>query len=456
LNNPRLREIEPMVLVDMPGFESTIDGHNKAILEYIDRGCFYIALSSVTDGTMTSSFSIRLREIEGWGREFALFISKADLKPPQDVQDIVEYFQDQLKDNFESSAQVMPLYNNSSEKVMDCLKAIDLNRLFSGLFLEKMNDACDDVIGEINLRISASKKDTASIESLDKEMEESITKLRKQAQSEQESMRRRYSGMAVKDIVAEVGSALEGSVDELCSLVLAGNQSAASNALNEIVRSTVSVAMKEKMAGINKEIAVDFSSSLAGIDMVMKDLDFKQDLSADAGQKAQEAANALSPLLSTGLKAVAGGALGKVILTPLLLPLLPLAPILAPIIGVVSTFLPDLIKNFFGGSKEQQQAEQKAQQKQAVRSKLLTEVFPSIKRKLTGEISAQLDGHVDQMITAASEKMEENINKQREILQAEIAEKSKGVEEAQAKQKQLESIRDDVVSIKNEVLAWGK
>lgn len=41
LDSVELKAIAPLVLVDMPGFGSSLENHNKAITYYLPRGAFY-------------------------------------------------------------------------------------------------------------------------------------------------------------------------------------------------------------------------------------------------------------------------------------------------------------------------------------------------------------------------------------------------------------------------------
>ena len=54
LNSEPLRAIQPLVLVDMPGFDSPLDLHHRAILTYLARGSHYAVLISVEEGTVTA------------------------------------------------------------------------------------------------------------------------------------------------------------------------------------------------------------------------------------------------------------------------------------------------------------------------------------------------------------------------------------------------------------------
>jgi hypothetical protein len=446
LNNSRLRDIQPLVLVDMPGFDSPLESHNKAILAYLERGCFYIVLSSVEEGTVSKTLERRLKEIEGWGRGFAFFLSKANLRPKESLDQLTAYYQNRLDENFESGAKVVPLESNSGDKVLQRLKDIDINRVFANIYREPLLAICGDIITDINLQINASKKDADKIRSAVKEMEDTIEKLGRKASSEQDEMRRRYSGSLVNEVVADVGRALDNSLDELAGVAASGNQEEIKRTLNDIVRSALSVACKDKLEGLSREISIDFSKSLDGLDRAMKDLDLGDNFMKETGEKAGAALQgALSSPAGKGALSVGAKALGGAGIA---------ASVLNPLIGVVLMLLPEIIgglMKLFGGG-----GDAKADQREKIRSDFSGRVFPDIKRKLRAEIPAQLDEQIELMIKTAGEQMEENIGRQREILNAQIAEKTGGKEETEAKQKRLEAARDGVKNINSEILTWGK
>lgn len=77
-NSEKLKQIEPIILVDMPGFNSPKDSHNKAIMAFLGKGAHYIALTSVIEGTITASMMRQLNEIVNLGKSFSFFISRAN------------------------------------------------------------------------------------------------------------------------------------------------------------------------------------------------------------------------------------------------------------------------------------------------------------------------------------------------------------------------------------------
>lgn len=51
INSSFLKTIEPIVLVDMPGFDSPVNEHSTAIFSYLDRGIHYAVLIPADGGT---------------------------------------------------------------------------------------------------------------------------------------------------------------------------------------------------------------------------------------------------------------------------------------------------------------------------------------------------------------------------------------------------------------------
>ncbi|MHC6202826.1 dynamin family protein [Breznakiellaceae bacterium SP9] len=456
LNNTRLQEIEPLVLVDMPGFDSPLDSHNKAIMEYIERGCHYIVLSSVEEGTVTASLRRRLREIDGMGRSFSFFLSKTDLRPKESVDKLLGYFKDNLYADFDYQEAVVGLDTTSADEVLKVLKNLDADAIFLSLFRDPLLSSCNEVIEGLNLQINASKKDAEKIKEAIKEMQDSIVKLQKKADAETQNMQRKYSGGMVNDIVNDVGRALEGAVDELVSVAQAGNNEATSQRINEIVRSALSVSMKNKLDAVHSQIVMDFSESLKGLDKVMKDLDLDDNYIQGLAEKIQSVFTNFQPAigntqgeggsgknnssLAYSYKAITG--VLSVVTT-----------ILNPLLEVVILFLPEIFKVFtslFGGGQNQQ-----TKQKEALRPKFIGEIFPQIKSKIRSELPAQLEEQVGRMIEQVRRQYEEKIKQQKAEIDTAVEAKNAAIEETEKNRSRLEAIRTEVQAITNEVLEWA-
>ena len=123
-----------MVLVNMSGFESPLDSHNKAILEYIQRGPYFVVLQSVEDGNITASMTRELENLQNFGRNFAFFLSKTNLKSPSEVEQIAEKIQEQLDDYFDIKEQITCIDNNGDRSLRSIISKIDLEELVKKMF----------------------------------------------------------------------------------------------------------------------------------------------------------------------------------------------------------------------------------------------------------------------------------------------------------------------------------
>jgi len=463
LNNDALSRMEPLVMVDMPGFNSPLDLHNKAITAYLDRGSYYVVLSSVVQGTITTSLERRLHEINGFGRDFSFFLSKANLRPEDSVKSLVEHYQGRLDSKFGRKTKVVP-FGKSVEEVTKCLESIDSNAVFKKLFRDALLDVCDDIVTNINLQVRSSQKDAQKLQEAVGEMGKSVEKLKKKATSEIEDIRRRYSGPVVNDIVAEVGRALEASIEELVGVAITGNQDALSNLINEIIRSEMASSINQRLEGVSKQIARDFSESLGGLDRVMKDLELDDRYLQNITGKVGAVLASFKGMVPTG----EGGNeskgtienLGDKALPVLANPKVGLAMkgvgvgafFLNPIVGAVIVLLPEIIKGIMMLLKPYQ--EQK--KRDMARAKFTGEVFPQLKRKIRDEATTIMNNQLAITVQNVSEQFEAQIKKQEETIGSQIAQENTNIADKEAARQKLEAVRNDVQNIAGQIMAWGK
>ena len=90
LNCEELMEYGECTLVDMPGFNSGIQNHNKAILQYAGKGNAYILVIDCEDGAIKQNIHSFIDEIKNYENNMAIIITKTDLKISEDIERIKE------------------------------------------------------------------------------------------------------------------------------------------------------------------------------------------------------------------------------------------------------------------------------------------------------------------------------------------------------------------------------
>lgn len=456
LDSPRLRDIEPLVLVDMPGFDSPLEQHNKAIIAYLLRGCHYFLLCDMQEGTLSKTLLRHMHEIESFDRGMHLFLSKADLKPQGVIDEITAHVRELLDTEFDVPVPLGAIDNTSIEAVTAAIGALDPDGLFRHMHAPGLEKLCNDLLDTANLKLRALQKSREQLDAVLAELQEGLDKLKSGAETDIEHMRRTCSTGITGDIVKAVGRDLSLACGELTSILAGGNQSQAEARLNEIVRSSLLAALREKLDQVNVQICKEFSMSLEGMDRILKQEAIDEAFAEKLAQKVQAAfteietrlhdagdkGSALAAVVgrsnwNTGAKILGGGLLGTSLLGAT-------AGIAMPVIGALLLFLPDILGAFFkNAGRENMQA--------AIRSKLEGEVFPAVRRRLRDELPARLEEQTGIMIEAARRQYEaliaEKMNVIRETAEGQDTERR----EQERKMQALEAARNEIMTILNDL-----
>lgn len=417
LNNNNLKEIEPLILVDMPGFESSLDLHNKAIMEYINKGVHYVVLTSVEDGNITKSMTRQLENIREYKRDFSFFLSKTNLILKDEVGEINLKIQEQLKDHFNKTGKIGLVDNNGGESLKLILCQINPEKLFENIFLDSLKDNFFSIREAINTNISALSKsqeqNNAAIEQLKKALNETTNKKHNLIKEAKE----KYSYTNIDRIINKVGRDISNNIDEITS---AGTKSheAFSRIFSEIVKNSLISNIKETMSEIVDDIVDDFSNDLRSLDGTMSEFTNGKWLENITGTT-KKIFNSVSNRINESLKNKEHDKPEipyKVITTILALT----TAVLNPILEFVIIFLPDIAASFLESRK-----------KEKIRQTILTETIPALKRRLKIELSEHFNSQINQMIQNIGSQFEENIKEKQghiESSQKEMDEKNIDIE----------------------------
>lgn len=274
LNSENLKEIQPLILVDMPGFDSPRDDHNKAIACYLDKGVHYIVLTSVESGTITSSMSRQLSDIQNMGRSFSFFISKANLRSPEDVKVIIEEVRRQVEDALDIQTDPKPLGKNAGAELSKLVESIDPEKLFADMFHDPLMELVEETIFSIGVKISALKMDREKNRMAIQEMEESLARLEARRDRMVAEAQSNHFDCDVDVIVNSAGSAISSRVDELTEMAMNGaSGEAISQEMNAVVRSSVIPAINKVSKDISERISSNFQLELKNLGNTFSTLD---------------------------------------------------------------------------------------------------------------------------------------------------------------------------------------
>lgn len=445
ISNEKLKEIEPLVLVDMPGFESPLDLHNRAIMEYINRGVYYIVLTSVEDGIITRSMIRQLTDIQEYGRDFSFFLSKTNLRAKSESTDIAKKVQEQIEELFDIEKEIILVDNNGGKNLEKILSIVNPEELFENLFLTSLKDNYFNIIEIINTTISSLGNDKNKNKILINELKESFQKLEIERDSLISEASERYSNNNVNRIVESVGKELSNSLDEIVSLAINGDEDNVSHLILEIMRHTLVINLKISMNNISNNVVDSLSHNLLSLNRSMSEItmsdNWLEKITDTTKIMLTSTKSGIDNMIYNRQQSNNTDKFYKTITTILATT----TTVLIPIIELIIIFLPEL----FGGLFEQYQ---QRKQKEKIRDIILTQTIPSLKRELRSHLPKIFNQQVQEMIKDISSQFEGTLEEKKftvEATQKDIEEKTINIEETINSYKKVNS---NITTLANKIL----
>ncbi|NIA23672.1 MAG: hypothetical protein GWP03_05905 [Proteobacteria bacterium] len=443
ISNPRLLEIQPLVLVDMPGFESPLDLHNQAIMEYINKGVYYIVLISVEDGTITRSMLRQLEDIQEYKRDFSFFLSKSDLRSKEEVEEIKSNLQKELKNDLDLNKQVIAIDSNSGNSLKQALSQIDPEELFKSLFVYDLKDSYYSINEAINTCVLSLSKSKEENEQAINALQQSIESIISERDRMIKEAKEKYSDVNINRIVDNVGRELSNSMEELVNAAINGGQDALSNVASEIIRHALISNISESVSEISDEIIETFSDNLTKLsdsssDFALSD-NFLKRISDTTKEMLSRGKSGLQDLLEK--REDKKGAYYKAITSVLAIT----TNVLAPIIEVIIVFLPDILSGIIGYF-------QKEAQKNKIRNFILTDMIPSVKRKLRESLPDIFNKQVEEMIKSISERFENEIAQKRDAIKSTQEEIKKRITNIDVTISHYKTVSNEIKTLTNTIV----
>ena len=449
LNNQDLADIRPLVLVDMPGFDAPLEEHNQAIMQYLTKGCYFIFLTSVEDGSITRSMSREIKNISLFAKDFSFCLSKTDLRTEDDVQKIKSFIESQLHEQFNLSKNVVLTNLNGGQNLKVILESINPEELFKNLFIDDLHDYYFKNQESLNTLISALK--TSKDESNDaiRALEYTLKDIERKKQNSIDEIESKYSIRNVDDIISSVSSYLIKQKDYLVNLAI-NDSDAFSLELNDIVRNTLISEVKQRIDIISNELIQDFTFSLTTLANVQGfefDKNFSDKMAGNIQNILRKTTNGLNELKEKMEKKDGAGKIYKTITTILGIT----TSIVNPIIEVALVFLPEII-SLFSPSKKELEQRQKEQQCQHIESQLIGNILPQIKSKIRQELPSLLKEQISILVNQISDEFEKQIQQKQIEIQQAVEQKENFANELENRISTLENAKSQLSLLAKDVI----
>ena len=396
INSDNLKKIEPIILVDMPGFDSPLENHNRAIMSYLDKGIYYVVLVPVDSGTITKSMLMQIKNIVNFKKDFSIFITKTDLRSEINIKEVSEEIKNRLED-IGINKDIAYINQNDIHLFDSMIKELEPERLFDSVFLDAIKDMCYNKYNSINIKISALKKDKNENDRTIEALEDSLKEIEKRKSDMIKEIETNSYEKEANEVINQVGKELNNNIDSLVNIALSGGSESLKEEILNIIQSVTIEKLGKIVEKLNNDINIQFSNDIKSLDEIL------------SGYNINEFSNKLLNVLErfdiqTKIKNMMSTNSDdktdekyKTITTAFAV----LTNIISPIIEILIIFLPEILELFA-----------KFQYKKDVRSQILSQ-FPSIKRKLRPYIVDVLKKESEERINIISQSLDEELNKKK-------------------------------------------
>lgn len=246
--NEFLNKIRDVVIVDMPGFDSGIELHNKAINEYLPKSLAYIITFSADDPTLKESIVNFLKELNLYNVPVYIVITKCDKVPVNQLENeikphIKKSVQDLLNIDNVKIACVKSKKDRNTKGVEEFLLEIQQKSsyIFEKEYSNKIKKYLNLVEKYIKDRLKNNDLSIDELEEKQKELEEKVEKIKQKLSQERSNFDIQIE-KCIKSIERKIESDLSAASPALETAIL--NENDISDKVNMIIRKAVITGIK--------------------------------------------------------------------------------------------------------------------------------------------------------------------------------------------------------------------
>ena len=415
LPSEHLQNINRLTLVDMPGWDSGIEQHSKAIDAYLHRSLAYCVTVSADEGNVRESLRQFIQELAIRKMPALVVITKADKKPQSDVDAV----QQQITAEITKILGQPPLgvvqvaaRKKKVQSFVDLLHTLQgrADECFSAAITEPVVQDSQALEKRLDTLLNQENLDAEGLQVKRKELQQEMRVFEDRVQMESEALDARVES-AAHHILRRAECSLMGQVSSLASQAVNGGD------IKGSIGSTVRMAISE---GIQREFAPKLQQYFQRIESeVPNALALDVDINLPEGVESKG-------LIDTGMVTAALAPILTTILSRLALPAL---------IGPIGIAVSLLVGLFSGGSSSKKSKEEQERERlELAKSKIISDVIPQV----THQIESTLRDHLLKQTEDAKQQIlaatREQTQQHQETLNQLEAELKKGKEAFEFKQ----------------------
>ena len=424
LDNAFLKSISTVKIVDMPGFDSGVELHNRAIDEYLPESHAYILTFAATEPVIPESIANFLRELKIHKMSVYIVITKSRSVTESQLEECILNIKHNAEDYLDLKDVKIYCTNAKGrfieiEPFAEVLQEIESNS--HAIFVAKVNDIVQIEAERLANYLRSIIRQTDLTPSKLEYKKEEFRRNLEELKARLNKTKQEFSGQmesCINSIQSKVTESLYNSASSLEIALM--NNSDINSKVNSIIRETI-------LSSMQNEFAPKFRRYVEKINnYIHLDINTNLDLKIDERNFAVE----------TAIQTVVAGAVKN--LVPKVLGAFGLAvsgPV-AALIGIVASL-------FFSSKREESRQND---QRMQIRRKVHSELIPQITAQVGDSIRQSIYSQVDNINAQIEADAQQKIQDQEKIL----AEITTNLEiETTSKEEKLKAMNEDLEIVTN-------
>lgn len=408
LNNKFLSKFEGYTFVDMPGFNSSISQHNRAILQYVNQGNAYLLVIDCEDGGIKASTLEFIEEIRQYEHNLIVVLSKTDKKTPSELKVIEDNVVKQVNYLFGFPIPVVKYskYDDTAQEQMyEAISQLNDQNIFEQTVFPKIKE----IYHYFELTL---EKYIQSLSYDDNKLKEEIYKRQKAKKDleyklgvEKSKLSNRMQGQVLPKIIGEVESTLYANATELANAAISGTQ-VFSSKVNTILRPVL-------IENTKKYTEESFEEFIKEINISSMLVDNTEDIVAGVSDKLHK----IDTILADSEKLV--GNFNKIYKSVTAVLAIATTAI-APWLELIILFLPEILKVIGIGGKNSQINKVKQSIENQVIPQIIEKLRPEIEKSLVEveqTLLEELENNLNTIISVEEEALQLALSKHSEMLE---------------------------------------
>lgn len=418
-DNAFLKEIKTVNIVDLPGFDTNFELHNRAIDQYLPNSLAYLLVVSSDEPVLKESISEFLKELKVYNMPVYVVITKCNRLDEEELEEckaLLRKLVGKIVERDDVKVACVDSYGNVKiDELKDILREIQsqTGRIFVNKYTKAFRAA--STLTEVYLieRIDKASLSTSRLEQEQEKVEKKMQELSVEIEKEKTNFDRQAK-VCINTIRERIKSDLEATLPTISAMI--ENGSDITEKINAVVRRSVRIGintefepkLKKYVEHISEMITIEFNEN----DLLINNLDSLTKV------------NVVDGVTKTALPVILAG-VGMVFA--------PVAAVIGGMVGVAA----DIIHNVSNNKKRQKEVDKAAR---AIITEVSEQTIISIENEIIKYI-ANINQKIEKDVLKKKAVLEKSLSDIKIDISIEESNRSKDIEDLENDLKFIQSIR---------------